>query len=83
MITKVTLTQEQQAEVERLTGQRVSHLELKPSISLVLTDEQQQQIRDKTGQELTTLELTEFDLKKLAAPVAYENGLTVGFGQNK
>lgn len=80
MVTRVTLTEEQQIELERLTGHKIDHLELKPKVVLTLTEDQREQIRQTLGRDLGTLELNEFDLKTLTAPAAYENGLTVGLG---
>lgn len=81
MVTKVTLTATQKAEIELLTGHKVDHLEVKPKVTLTLTDDQQKLLKDTLGQQLVALELNEFDLKNLSAAMPYEAGLTVGLGK--
>lgn len=78
MVTRVDLTDEQRSSIEKATGLKVEHLEVKPKITLTLTPEQKELVRSHIGEDVASLELTEFDIKKMTKPVAYENGLTVG-----
>jgi hypothetical protein len=81
MPTRITLSAKQKAELAKATGLKVDHLDVGDKVLITLTDEQRAHIKERTGKAIAHLELTEFDLKKLTKPAAYENGLTVTIGK--